>query len=334
MKPLTIWSMLHGTLLGTAPKRTTARRTATKMLTPGMRIKRWVWVCIAIIAVLLITKHELLDTAVGPSSDYVIDLNAMHRAAIAAGPLPESIEVEQIGEFAFPRTLVVAGQGFHMHPMVLLSHRVVWPDHSLIIDTAMGPTAAKKMPGAKFDEGAFERMEAALKKASAIVFTHEHSDHVGGVASAPDFGAIAKQVRMTREQLNGPKLERGDFPPGALERIEPLDYQGVYAIAPGVVLQKAPGHTPGTQLVYVELANGNRFLFVGDIAWTKDNIALQTGRPRLATLLMKEDRPAVAAEVRAIGQLPPDVHVIVAHDPVALQKDLQAGLYRRGFTGL
>jgi hypothetical protein len=86
--------------------------------------------------------------------------------------------------------------------------------------------------------------------------------------------------------------------------------------------------------VYVELANGKRFLFVGDIAWSFDNITRQTGRPRIATLLMKEDRPAVAAQVKAIGQLPSDVHVIVAHDPLALEKDLQAGLYHKGFTGL
>ena len=50
--------------------------------------------------------------------------------------------------------------------------------------------------------------------------------------------------------------------------------------------------------------------------------------------MMKEDRPAVAAQVRAFGHLPQDVHIIVAHDPVALEQDLQAGLYRHGFTGL
>jgi len=299
-----------------------------------MRIKRWIWIVITIVAVLWVTKVWLLGTAVSPSSEYAIDLNALHRAAIASGPLPESIEVEKIGYFAFPQTLVVAGDDFHMHQMVLLSHRVVWPDHSLIIDTAMGPAAAKKMPGSKMDMAAYERMQAAMKKASAVIFTHEHSDHVGGVASAPDFGAIANQVRITRGQINGPKFERGDFPPGTLNQLEPFDYQGLYAIQPGVVLQKAPGHTPGTQLVYVELANGKRFLFVGDIAWSFDNIKRQTGRPRLATLLMKEDRPAVAAQVKAIGQLPPDVHVIVAHDPIALERDLQAGLYRKEFSGL
>ena len=86
--------------------------------------------------------------------------------------------------------------------------------------------------------------------------------------------------------------------------------------------------------MYVELSSGARFLFVGDIAWSADNVRLQRGRPGIATLLMKEDRPAVAAEVRAIGELPASVHVIFAHDPVTLANDLRAGLYRQGFTGL
>jgi glyoxylase-like metal-dependent hydrolase (beta-lactamase superfamily II) len=299
-----------------------------------LRRRRWPWVVLSIVALLFVGGYLLTQTAAAPGAEYVIDLPALHRAAVATGALPERIEVEKVGEFAFPRTLVVAGQGFHLHPMVLLVHRVVWPDHSLVIDTAMGPVAAKKMPGSKMDAAAFDRVQAAMKQASLIVFTHEHVDHVGGVASAPDYAAIARQVRLTREQLDSPRLERGDFPAGALASLEPLTYQGLYAVAPGVVLQKAPGHSPGSQLVYVELAGGQRFLFVGDIAWTHDNITSGKGRPLIARLLMGEDRPAVAAQLRALAQLPPDVHVIAAHDPVALESDLQAGLYRRGFSGL
>jgi len=297
-----------------------------------MRLKRWQWICLGIVILLLVGKHLLFDTAAAPGEKFVIDADALHRAAIATGPLPERIEVEKVAEFAFPRTFGVAGDGWSMHPMVLLAHRVVWPDHSLIIDTAMSPEAAKALPGSKADAAAFARVEAAMKQADAIVFSHEHSDHVGGVASAADFPAIAGKVRMTREQLNGPKLERGEFPAGALESLKPLDYDGLYTLAPGVVLQKAPGHSVGSQLVYVELANGTRYLFVGDIAWTYDNITRQIGRPGLATLLMKEDRPAVAAQLQALAALPKDIHIVVAHDPVALEKDLKAGLFKQGFS--
>ncbi len=297
-----------------------------------MQIKRRVWIPALSVAVLLVSKHFLLDTAAEAKGDYVIDVEALHRAAIAGGALPERIEVEKVGDFAFPRNLVVAGEGFRMQPMVLLSHRVIWPDGSLMIDVAMSPEAAKKMPGSKMDGSAYERVQAAIQKANTIVFTHEHSDHINGIASAPDFAAIASKVRITREQLEGPKLERDAFPPGALGSLHPLDYDGVYALAPGVVLQKAPGHSAGSQLVYVELANGARFLFVGDIAWTHDNITEQVGRPRLVQFMLGEDRGAVAAEVRALAALARDVHVIVAHDPVALAQDLRAGLYRQGFS--
>jgi len=296
------------------------------------RAKRWFWILVSIAAVVWVSKYLLLDTPAAPGAKFVIDLDALHRAATASGALPDHIEVEQVGEFAFPEKLLIAGDSFHLHPMVLLSHRVVWPNHSLIIDTAMSSAEAKELPGSKVDEAAFARVEAAMKTADSIVFTHEHSDHVGGVASAPDFAAIAKKVRITREQLNGPKLQRSDFRAGALGQLEALDYEGLYTLAPGVVLQKAPGHSVGSQLIYVELANGTRFLFVGDIAWTYENITRQTGRPGLATVLMSEDRPAVAAQLQALAALPHDVHVIIAHDPVTLAKDLAEGLYRKGFT--
>ena len=295
------------------------------------RITSWFWILVSIAAVVFVAKHFLLDTPAAAGPKYAIDLDALHRAATASGALPEHIEVEQVGEFAFPQKLVIAGDDFHMHQMVLLAHRVVWPNRSLIIDTAMSPAAAKAMPGSKLDEAAFARVEAALKTADTIIFTHEHSDHIGGVASAPDFASIAKKVRITREQLNG-KLQRSDFRAGTLGQLEALDYEGLYAVAPGVVLQKAPGHSPGSQLIYVELANGTRFLFVGDIAWSYDNITRQTGRPGIATLLMSEDRPAVAAQLQALAALPPDIHIIVAHDPVTLEKDLAASLYRKGFS--
>jgi glyoxylase-like metal-dependent hydrolase (beta-lactamase superfamily II) len=297
-----------------------------------MRLKRWQWICIGIVALLLIGKHLLLDTPAAAGEKFVIDVEALHRAAVAAGPLPDRIEVEKVAQFAFPRTLAVAGDGWKMQPMVLLSHRVVWPNRSLIIDSGMSPPATKALPGSKPDAAAFARVAAAINRADAILFTHEHVDHVGGVAAAPDFAAIAPKVQMTEEQLKSPKLERGDFPAGALESLKPLRYQGLYTVAPGVVLQKAPGHSVGSQLVYVELANGTRYLFVGDIAWTYDNITRQIGRPGIATLLMKEDRTAVAAQVQAFAQLPKDIHVVVAHDPIALEKDLKAGLFKQGFS--
>jgi glyoxylase-like metal-dependent hydrolase (beta-lactamase superfamily II) len=300
----------------------------------GMRKKRWPWVVLAVFVALLIIKRSLLDTHAAPTGKFVIDLAALHQAAIAQGGLPVQIEVEKIGDFAFPQSLVVAGTGFHMHPMILLAHRVLWPNRSLIIDTAMAPEAAAQMPGSRTDPAAYARLQAALSNASAILFTHEHEDHVGGVAKAANFPALASKILLTQEQLSSPKLKREDFAPGALESLKPLSYSGLHLVAPGVVLQKAPGHSLGSQLVYVELASGARYLFVGDIAWTAENIDQQIGRPGLATLLMKEDRGLVAAQLQALKELPKDVHLVIAHDPVLFERDVKAGLFHQGFTGL
>lgn len=294
--------------------------------------QRWLWVLVAFAVFLLIAKYLLLDTAATPGAAFSIDPAALHALAVSSGPLPERLEVEQVGSFEFPKKMVIAGDPFRAHPMVLLAHRVIWPGRSLIIDTAMGPDAAKAIPGSKIDPAAFARVQAAIAKADFVVFTHEHPDHVGGLARAPAFAKLAQKVHMTREQLGGPKLERDAFPAGSLEQLKPLDYTGLYALAPGVVLQHAPGHSVGSQLIYVELRDGTRFLFVGDIAWSAENITRQIGRPGIATLLMKEDRPAVAAQLRALAALPREIHLIVAHDPVTLEKDLKSGLYQRGFS--
>jgi glyoxylase-like metal-dependent hydrolase (beta-lactamase superfamily II) len=297
-----------------------------------MRLKRWHVVVIVIFVGLFVAKHFLLDTAAAPGAPYVIDVEALHRAATTGAPLPDHIEVEKVGEFSFNRTFVVPGDGWKLHAMVLLAYRVVWPDRSLLIDTALPKKIAVKLPGSTFDEAAFARVRAAMRRAQTVVFTHEHSDHIGGIFKAPEFASLAPRIAATSEQLDSRSLERKEFGAGELEQLKPLAYEGLHAIAPGVVLQKAPGHTPGTQLVYVETANGTRYLFVGDIAWSQDNIRLQVGRPGLATLLIHEDRPAVAAQLHALHELPKDIHVIVAHDPVELKSDLAAGLVRQGFS--
>ena len=109
----------------------------------------------------------------------------------------------------------------------------------------------------------------AIKAASQIVITHEHPDHIAGLTDYPgDIRELHSSLRLTVEQVTDPVASGGlAFPRGALDGYTPISYQDVMPIAPGVALIKAPGHTRGSQMIYVRLESGAEYLFIGDIAW-------------------------------------------------------------------
>ena len=298
-----------------------------------MRVKRIALGLVAVALVVTLLKYFLLDTSAVPAhSRFVIDLAAMHALAVKGGDLPERIEVQKVGEMLAPRTLAVAGGGFAQTPVVFLAHRIVWPTRSIIIDTAMDNDDLQALfKGATFDVAHYQSLQAAMQKAQAIVLTHEHPDHVGGLARAPDWLLVRDRVKMTSEQVTSKRIERKLFDAARLASLTPFSYEGLYALAPGVVLQKAPGHSPGTQLIYVELANGEKFLFIGDIGWSLDNVHDLTGRPRIVSAFLHEDRTAVADQLRTLHDLT-GVHLVSAHDQSELEADVKSGLMHEGFS--
>jgi len=175
-------------------------------------------------------------------------------------------------------------------------------------------------------------MQAAMMQASLILITHEHLDHIGGLAVHPDLQALLARTKLTREQIAEPERIRLGR---VLADYVPLEYEKYRAIAPGVVLIKAPGHTPGSQMVYVRCADGAEFLFIGDVAWQSRNIEMQRERARLVTWLwLEEDRDAVLAELVALKRLSdaqPAVHIIPGHDGARVGALLRAGALRKPF---
>jgi len=92
------------------------------------------------------------------------------------------------------------------------------------------------------------------------------------------------------------------------------------------VLVKAPGHTPGSQMVYVRLASGKELLFIGDVAWHMDQIRQLWYRPRLVTdFFIHENRDQVLAEFRTLHDMAErePIQLVVSHD-VDQRKELAA----------
>ena len=250
--------------------------------------------------------------------------------------LPTIIRVEYVGRDVMPFAAVQGGGANVDFARVRASFQVDGPGGSVIIDTAMDRDLAGKLQRSDsqtFDEAAYGRVIAAMGVASRVVVTHEHADHIGGVARFPVPERLAERLTLSRAQFAGLASATTDgHVPEALSRAQLIDLTQPTRVAPGVVMIPAPGHTPGSAMFYVRLSDGREVLFIGDIAWAMSNITTPATRPRFISqfFLKTEDRAAVANQVRALHDLSaiePGLTIVPAHDARYIDSLVTKGLF-------
>ena len=142
---------------------------------------------------------------------------------------------------------------------------MVYPTGTVMIDSGMDQAVHRFFGFGREEPYWPERnaaVQEALKQAKLIVVTHEHGDHVAGVIRSDSRKEIAAKTLLTREQVRTlllyPQMPEIRLTPEAARDYIVVDYESYLPVAPGLVLIKAPGHTPGHQMVYVRLEFGTR----------------------------------------------------------------------------
>lgn len=292
-------------------------------------MKKAIKIFVVVLAVLIVLGFIgwkiLLDYSSVPNkSDLKFTVNMLRDTAVKAGPLPVRINMLRIGSAESPIGMAVAGKR-DKSIFDLVSYQLVYDrdlpggGKTVIIDAALDKSQLKKMQGTvRFDDANYKMLQQGMRNATAILATHEHFDHVGGIALSPYFQEIMGKIILTEEQTASPLIIDAGFTGEALTKLRKIKYEGVYSPLPGIVLVKTPGHTPGGQMVYVRLQNGGEYLIAGDIAWNMENITSLKQRPVLVSLLLRENRDQVGNQLRwlhdEIYQAHNEIRLMVYHD--------------------
>lgn len=160
---------------------------------------------------------------------------------------------------------------------------------------------------------------------AAIIPTHSHWDHISGV---DDFRGVPVMETAAGRGWIQSKAEGTEV----MNSFKSVNYKlydfdgGPYLGFPrshdvfgdgSVVIVPAPGHTPDSVIVFVNLPSGTRYALVGDLVFQMEGINIPAEKPWMLRRLIGENSPEVhkdIALIRAIRAKFPQIHPVPAHD--------------------
>jgi glyoxylase-like metal-dependent hydrolase (beta-lactamase superfamily II) len=258
-----------------------------------------------------LARAPKLDTQ--PSYFYRFNFGGAQVTVVSDGPLPlgppkgtfigipdEDIKKMLTDNFLSPDNIVLEQNS----PIVNMGDKLVLFDTGMGTSKAFGPTTGRQQKS---------MMEAGIKPEDidAVVFTHAHIDHIGGVVddagrvlfpNAQFYIAQSDFDYWTDEGKMGSPLK--DFVIHARKNLLPVRdrlvfYKDGQEILPGVTAMAAPGHTVGHH-IFMVTSEGKSFAFLGDL--THHQILLLE-KPRMQFSYDTDPKQAAESRVKMLDML-------------------------------
>lgn len=256
-------------------------------------------------------------------------------AALPPGDPPTSVRFVLLNPFRAALQGLVEGAPIDTVRAAYPVFQIRFPRGWIAVDAALDRSFVPR--STTFSDEVYGHLHEALRDARLIVVTHEHHDHVAGVLRSPHLAQVQEHTLLTSAQVRSlqirPNHELIRIDSAIAARYLVVDFDPILPIAPGVVLIKAPGHTPGSLFVYVRLNSGVEILLAGDAAWNMAGVRIQAHKPEAPTRSFGgEDRQSVAAQLRWLNDAEAaGVSVVVSHDVAWIDELVAQGVLVRGF---
>lgn len=235
-----------------------------------------------------ITQHPVRS---GPDelvpSRYALKVGEIDVLVVSDGVLP--LPTKMLGHNADPavragwmKDMFLPPDAFDWALNVVVVHS---GDKTILIDAGLGSDPDLHLPRAG---QLIKRLDAAgidLASVTDVVLTHMHMDHVGGllVDGVKDRLRPDLQIHVAAAEVKfweAPDFTHTAMPPGFPDALRAAakqfskqyhnqlrQFDEEHEVAPGVVVTRTGGHTPGHSVVRVT-SGGERLMFAGDAVFT------------------------------------------------------------------
>ncbi len=272
--------------------------------------------------------------------DHLNILEEIRKASYSIkGEKPTRINYSKLAESHRSYSDIITDGSDEIFIQARTAFQVVYSSSEIMIDSGMDEAIHNYFGFGRIEpywQSKNNEIQKALKQASLIVITHEHADHIAGVLNSNITNHISNKTILTQAQaktlISNPQMPEIKLDPEDLDKYLLVDYDKLMPLAPGIVLIKSPGHTDGHQMIYVSLESEKEYLFIGDIAWSIENIKQLKLRPEKTRQRINEDPKSLMNQMVWIKYLMDEQNIIIipSHDNKLIEEYAMKGIIYEG----